>query len=158
MGIAKRLKANPASAGDVFSQVLWVLAPIQNPHHHLPQGLCLFSSSNRTVLLSIILCFYKSLQLTGNCSPSVSQEATCGHEILWHREFTPPGPAHTGFHNSHTPQCGFKFLSLSLWVCDQAVCLQFILPSIDLELSYLLKPTRYQNGEVILFYFLMNSS
>lgn len=158
MGIAKRLKANPASAGDVFSQVLWVLAPIQNPHHHLPQGLCLFSSSNRTVLLSIILCFYKSLQLTGNCSPSISQEAPCGQEILWHREFTPPGPAHTGFHNSHTPQCGFKFLSLSLWVCDQAVCLQFILPSIDLELSYLLKPTRYQNGEVILFYLLMNSS
>lgn len=131
MGIAKRLKANPASAGDVFSQVLWVLAPIQNPHHHLPQGLCLFSSSNRTVLLSIILCFYKSLQLTGNCSPSVSQEAPCGQEILWHREFTPPGPAHTGFHNSHTPQCGFKFLSLSLSLGLWSSCLPPIYPAIN---------------------------
>lgn len=154
--LATPVKANLSSAGDVFSQVPWVLAPILTfPPSPCSEALLLqFLEHSSTIhhtqvlqepptereLLSQCLeasCgkYYPTFLSVGSLVALKSSEAQ--------RRFPLPRLAHPAFHNVLTaPHHGFN-VCLSQSMCPVAG-IRFILPFTDAESSHLLKPTGYK--------------
>lgn len=159
MGIAKRLKANRTSAGDVFSHVSWVLPLIPTS---TTTCLMVLGFASPPTVLCIMLCCSRSMPLRGDFSPG-------GQRVLMESSHLLPGGSLGDLNTVRRKECspltdhysqtsttltvltvfGSTWLSLGLW----PHCLPlFTLPSTDPQLSYLLKTTSYWNGQVILFF------
>lgn len=131
MGIAKRLKANRTSAGDVFSHVSWVLPLIPTS---TTTCLMVLGFASPPTVLCIMLCCSRSMPLRGDFSPG-------GQRVLMESSHLLPGGSLGDLNTVRRKECSpltdhysqtsttLSRFSLSLevldflWGCDHIACL-----------------------------------
>lgn len=133
--------------------------PFPNPHHHLPCGPCVCDPSN---VLSII--FLQEHPTERKLLPQ-GQEASCGtiSLFIWRFSCSSWTLWGTRVHPSRTSTPGLPQPSLVLTVVSSTrlslnLWPSCLLPTTEPELSYLLKTTRFWNGQVIVFSLLVDAS